>query len=153
MNQPACSAGPPESGSGSCPGSKPYTLRSSSNVTLTSLPQILTFFSSMLLVCMVRRRLYSASSISRPLLCMTPRRCPAFVGPLPTWPLWVSDAHRLGLVVQDLQSFIRAPRVPGALHVIRSRPALFLRTFLLVVCRRVFIPVLVVQSAALPYTT
>ena len=31
---------------GSCPGCKPYTLRSSSNVTLTSWPQILTFFSS-----------------------------------------------------------------------------------------------------------
>ena len=47
---------------------------------------------------------------------------PVFVGHLPTRPLWVSGAHRLGLMVQELQSFIRAPTVPGALHVICARP-------------------------------
>ena len=114
QNLPACLAGPPESGSGSCPGSKPYTLHFSSNVTLTSWPQIWAFFSSTTLACAVQRRLFSsrslAGTISQPLLCMTPRRCPVFVGPLCTWPPWVSGAH--------LQSFIRASSVPGALYVI-----------------------------------
>ena len=106
-NLPVCSAGLPESGSGSCPGSKPYTLCSSSNVTLTSWPQILTFFSSTPLACTVQsvfgRHYFPSTAVHDAALV------PTFIRPLCTWPPWVSGAHHLGLVVQDLQSFIRAP--------------------------------------------
>ena len=59
---PAGSAGHPVSGSGSCPGSRPCTLHSSSNETLTSWPPTLAFCSSTPLACTVWRRIFSSRS-------------------------------------------------------------------------------------------
>ena len=48
------------------------------------------------------------------------------VAPVPRVRRASTHMAAMGLVVQDLLSFIRAPTVPGALHVFLARPALLL---------------------------
>ena len=125
-NRPTYSDGHLVCGSGPWPRCRPSTLRASSSMMRTLWPPTLTSWSSTILACTVRRRIFfswlSAVTVSCSLLWMTLRRCPVFAVPLHTWRLWASAAHRTAQVVQGLIPFTRAQSVPVALHAFCKSP-------------------------------